>query len=84
MAGRAPIRRANAAPRIVHDRPPAVEACVGMGVADIDTTIAVAMRDDLAVWTRLNVTAFLISSRPPAPTRQRLIHTDAWVGARPG
>jgi hypothetical protein len=32
-----------------------------MGVTDFDTKIAVAVRDDLAAWQRLNVTAFLIS-----------------------
>lgn len=32
-----------------------------MGVADFDTKIAAAVRDDLATWQRLNVTAFLMS-----------------------
>jgi hypothetical protein len=32
-----------------------------MAVADFDTKLAVVVRDDLAVWQRLNVTAFLIS-----------------------
>ena len=32
-----------------------------MGVADFDTKIAVVVRDDLAAWQRLNVTAFLMS-----------------------
>src|SRR3954447_9552908 len=32
-----------------------------MGVADFDTKIAVVVRDDLATWQRLNVTAFLMS-----------------------
>jgi hypothetical protein len=32
-----------------------------MGVGQFDTKIAVAVRDDLATWQRLNVTAFLIS-----------------------
>jgi hypothetical protein len=32
-----------------------------MGVTDFDTKVAVAVRDDLAVWQRLNVTAFLVS-----------------------
>lgn len=32
-----------------------------MGVKDFETKIAVAVRDDLAVWQRLNVAAFLIS-----------------------
>ena len=32
-----------------------------MGVADFDTKTAVIVRDDLAVWQRLNVTAFLMS-----------------------
>lgn len=32
-----------------------------MGVMDFPTKVAVAVRDDLAAWQRLNVTAFLIS-----------------------
>jgi hypothetical protein len=32
-----------------------------MGVAEFDTKIAVVVRDDLAAWQRLNVTAFVIS-----------------------
>jgi hypothetical protein len=32
-----------------------------MGVTDFPTKIAVVVRDDLAVWQRINVTAFLIS-----------------------
>lgn len=32
-----------------------------MAVTDFDTKIAVVVRDDLATWQRLNVTAFLIS-----------------------
>jgi hypothetical protein len=32
-----------------------------MGVTDFDTKVAVVVRDDLAVWQKLNVTAFLIS-----------------------
>jgi hypothetical protein len=32
-----------------------------MGVTDFDTKAAVVVRDDLAVWQRLNVCAFLIS-----------------------
>ena len=32
-----------------------------MGVADFDTKVAIAVREDLAAWQRLNVTAFLIS-----------------------
>ena len=32
-----------------------------MGVTDFDTKAAVVVRDDLAVWQRLNVTAFLMS-----------------------
>jgi hypothetical protein len=32
-----------------------------MGVTDFDTKFAVVVRDDLAVWQRLNVTAFLTS-----------------------
>ena len=32
-----------------------------MGVTDFDTKAAVVVRDDLATWQRLNVTAFLMS-----------------------
>lgn len=32
-----------------------------MGVAEFDTKVAVIVRDDLATWQRLNVTAFLMS-----------------------
>jgi len=32
-----------------------------MGVGDFDTKIALVVRDDLAVWQRLNVAAFLTS-----------------------
>lgn len=32
-----------------------------MAVTDFDTKIAVVVRDDLAAWQKLNVTAFLIS-----------------------
>ncbi len=32
-----------------------------MTVAEFETKVAVVVRDDLAVWQRLNVTAFLIS-----------------------
>jgi hypothetical protein len=32
-----------------------------VAVSDFDTKVAVVVRDDLAVWQRLNVTAFLIS-----------------------
>jgi Protein of unknown function (DUF2000) len=32
-----------------------------MAVTDFDTKVAVVVRDDLAVWQKLNVTAFLIS-----------------------
>jgi hypothetical protein len=32
-----------------------------MGVRDFETKVAVIVRDDLAAWQRLNVTAFLIS-----------------------
>ena len=32
-----------------------------MGVGQFDTKIAVVVRDDLASWQRLNVTAFMIS-----------------------
>ena len=32
-----------------------------MAVTDFDTKVALVVRDDLAVWQKLNVTAFLIS-----------------------
>ena len=32
-----------------------------MGVGQFDTKIAVVVRDDLAAWQRLNVTAFMVS-----------------------
>lgn len=32
-----------------------------MGVAEFDTKVAVVVREDLATWQRLNVTAFVIS-----------------------
>ena len=32
-----------------------------MAVTDFDTKVAIVVRDDLAAWQRLNVTAFLIS-----------------------
>lgn len=32
-----------------------------MAVTDFETKVAVVVRDDLAVWQRLNVCAFLIS-----------------------
>ncbi len=32
-----------------------------MGVGQFDTKVAVVVRDDLAAWQRLNVTAFLVS-----------------------
>ena len=32
-----------------------------MGVTDFDTKVAVVVREDLATWQRLNVTAFLMS-----------------------
>jgi hypothetical protein len=32
-----------------------------VGVAQFDTKVAIVVRDDLATWQRLNVTAFLIS-----------------------
>jgi hypothetical protein len=32
-----------------------------MGVTDFDTKVAVVVRDDLELWQRLNVTAFLMS-----------------------
>jgi hypothetical protein len=34
---------------------------LGMGVGEFDTKVAVVVRDDLAAWQRLNVTAFLMS-----------------------
>jgi hypothetical protein len=33
-----------------------------MGVGQFETKVAVVVRDDLAVWQRLNVTAFLMSA----------------------
>ena len=33
-----------------------------MGVADFDTKVAVVVREDLATWQKLNVTAFLTSA----------------------
>ncbi len=33
-----------------------------MAVGDFDTKVAVVVRDDLAAWQRLNVTAFLMSA----------------------
>src|SRR3712207_6959338 len=36
-----------------------------MGVADFQNKVAVVIRDDLAPWQRLNVTAFLISGITP-------------------
>src|ERR1700761_5093109 len=33
----------------------------GMGVAEFATKVALVVRDDLAAWQRLNVTAFLMS-----------------------
>jgi hypothetical protein len=42
-----------------------------MGVRDFETKVAVIVRDDLAAWQRLNVTAFLMSGiiadAEPAP-----------------
>ncbi len=42
-----------------------------MGVRDFETKVAVIVRDDLAAWQRLNVTAFLMSGivteADPAP-----------------
>jgi hypothetical protein len=32
-----------------------------MAVTDFDTKVAIVVRDDLATWQRLNVTAFLMS-----------------------
>ena len=32
-----------------------------MAVTDFDTKVAVVVRDDLAVWQRINVSSFLIS-----------------------
>jgi hypothetical protein len=32
-----------------------------MGVGEFDTKVAIVVRDDLATWQRLNVTAFLVS-----------------------
>lgn len=37
------------------------DSMCGMGVTDFDTKVAVVVREDLAVWQKLNVTAFLMS-----------------------
>jgi hypothetical protein len=39
------------------------------------TKVAVAVRDDLKPWQRLNVTAFLVSGITAAPVRPRLFIT---------
>ena len=33
----------------------------GFAIMEFDTKIAIAVRDDLAVWQKLNVTAFITS-----------------------
>jgi hypothetical protein len=43
-----------------------------MGVTDFDTKVAVVVRDDLAVWQRLNVCAFLISGVAAAAGEQAI------------
>jgi hypothetical protein len=43
-----------------------------MAVTDFDTKVAVAIREDLAVWQRLNVTAFLISGVVAAAGEQAI------------
>jgi hypothetical protein len=43
-----------------------------MAVADFDTKVAVAIREDLAVWQRVNVTAFLISGVVAAAGEQAI------------
>jgi hypothetical protein len=46
-----------------------------MGVGQFDTKIAVVVRDDLAAWQRLNVTAFMISG-VTAQARAEVIGED--------
>ena len=55
-------------------------------MTDFDTKVAVVVRDDLATWQRLNVTAFLMSgivaaagtTRSASPTAMlRAPHRDA-------
>jgi hypothetical protein len=43
-----------------------------MAVSDFDTKVAVAVRDDLEVWQRLNVTAFLISGVAAAASAEAI------------
>jgi hypothetical protein len=43
-----------------------------MAVADFSTKIAVVVRDDLAPWQRLNVTAFLISGVTAAAGKEAI------------
>jgi hypothetical protein len=51
-----------------------------MAVTDFDTKVAVVVRDDLAVWQRLNVCAFLISgvtaSAGPAAIGEEYLDAD--------
>ena len=52
-----------------------------MGVGQFETKIAVVVRDDLEIWQRLNVTAFLISgvtahAGPPPSVRNISMPTD--------
>lgn len=46
-----------------------------MGVTDFETKVAVVIRDDLADWQKLNVTAFLISGVLAAAS-ERLVGED--------
>ena len=48
-----------------------------MGVTDFDTKAAVVVRDDLAVWQRLNVTAFLASGIAANPDLLGAPYRDA-------
>jgi hypothetical protein len=51
-----------------------------MAITDFDTKLAVVVRDDLAAWQRLNVTAFLISGivadAPHAITGEPYVDAD--------
>lgn len=45
---------------------------VRMAVTDFDTKVAVAVREDLAAWQRVNVTAFLMSGVAAAAGEQAI------------
>ena len=55
---RASLRRER---KNVQDAAAGGRECPAMGVTDFPTKIAVVVRDDLATWQRLNVTAFLMT-----------------------